>query len=254
MSTTSFTIYSIFSVAADGNGWLRGRTTGDCAMSSESVSPPRPAPSVTCPVCGTVVPRGAFCGACGAHLSPQRGNGPDWLRSRAYGAAPTEHLLAMSAISSLFPHLPHRSRAAFRVGLAALVVLLLLAALLRWQAALIAISALGFPVLFQIYLQESDVYHDLPARMMLVAATTGAVLGVGWAVLTGPVVARSYTAGLGVPAQVVLRDGLAIPVGSAVLMLVPAVLVRALHPPTRESLDGYVLQISRVRWAVPGIE
>ena len=197
--------------------------------------------STTCPACGTVVPQGAFCGACGAHLSPQRGNGPDRLRIKAYGAAPTEHLLSVSVISSLFPHLPHRSRAAFRVGLAALVIVLLLAALLRWQAALIGISALGFPLLFQIYLQESDVYRDLPVRAMLAAAISGAVLGVGWALLTGPVVARSYTAGFGVPAQVVLRDGLAIPVGSAVLMLLPVVLVRALHRPTRESLDGYLI-------------
>ncbi len=199
-------------------------------------------PSVTCRVCGTDVPLGAFCGSCGAHLSPQRGNGPDWLRIRAHGAAPGEHLLRVSVISSLFPHLPHRSRTAFRVGLAALVVVLVLVALLRWQAALIAISALGLPLLFQIYLQESDVYHDLPVRASLVAAVTGAGFGVGWALLTGPLVARSYTpVELGVSGQLVLRDGLAIPLAGAVLMLVPAVLVRMLRPPTQESLDGYVI-------------
>lgn len=213
-------------------------------MSTEPVSEPRqPAPSVTCRVCGTVVPLGAFCGFCGAHLSRQRGNGPDWLRVQTYAAAPGEHLLRMSAISSLFPHLPHRSRTAFRAGLAALVVALVVVALLRWQAALIALSALGFPLLFQTYLRESDVYDDLPVRALLLTAVTGAGLGVGWALLTGPIVARSYTIGpnLGLVAQQVLRDGLAIPVGGAVLMLVPAVLVRALRPPTRESLDGYLI-------------
>ncbi len=234
--------YSMFSVGVDENGRRRGRVRGDAPMNTGSV--PRiaqPTPSVTCRVCGTVVPLGAFCGSCGAHLSPQRGNGPDWLRIRAYGAAPGEHLLRLSVVSSLFPHLPHRSRTAFRLVLAALVVVLVLVALLHWQAALIALSALGFPLLFQIYLQESDVYHDLPVRALLVAAVTGAAFGLGWAVLTGPLFARSDTAALGVSGQVVLRDGLAIPLGGAVLMLVPAVLVRLLRPPTRESLDGYVI-------------
>ena len=214
----------------------------------------RPTPSVTCRVCGTVVPLGAFCGSCGAHLSAQRGNGPDWLRIRAYGAAPGEHLLRVSVISSLFPHLPHRSRTAFRVGLAALLVVLVMVALLRWQAALIALSALGFPLLFQIYLQESDVYHDLPVRALLVAAVTGAGFGVGWALLTGPVFAASDTAGLGVSGQVVLRDGLAIPLGGAVLMLIPAVLVRLLRPPTRESLDGYVIgSLGAIAYTAAGV-
>jgi hypothetical protein len=224
-------------------------------MSTESIpGSGQPIPSVTCRVCGTVVPLGAFCGSCGAHLSPQRGNGPDWLRIRAYGPAPGEHLLKASVTSSLFPHLPHRSRTAFRVGLAALFVVLMVVALLRWQAPLIALSALGFPLLFQIYLQESDVYHDLPVRALLVAAVTGAGFGVGWASLTGPLFARSDTIELGVSGQVVLRDGLAIPLGGAVLMLVPAVLVRLLRPPTRESLDGYVIgSLGAIAYTAAGV-
>jgi len=213
-------------------------------MSAESPSQRvQPTPPVTCPVCGTIDPPGAFCVSCGAHLSRQRGNGPDWMRVRAYAGAPGEHLLRMSAVSSVFPHLPHRSRAAFRAGLAVLVVLLVALALLRWQAALIAVTALGVPLLFLIYLEESDVYHHLPVRALVLTGVIGAGLGVGWAVLTGPIVARSYTAGsgLGSTGAHVLRDGLAIPAGGAVLMLVPAVLVRLLRPPTRESLDGYLI-------------
>lgn len=211
-------------------------------MSTQSVSQgPQSIPSVPCRVCGTVVPLGAFCGACGAHLSPQRGNGPDWLRPRAYGAAPGEHVLRVSVISSLFPHLPHRSRTTFRVGLAALIVVLIVLALLRWQAPLIGVSALGFLLLFQIYLQENDVYHDLPVRALVVAAVTGAGFGFGWARLSGPIVTRSYINELGVSTQTLLLEGLAIPVGGALLMLVPAALVRTLRPPTKESLDGFLI-------------
>lgn len=215
-------------------------------MSTESASPSGQAPpAVTCRVCGTEVPAGLFCGFCGSHLFPHPATGPDWLRMRAYSAAAGEHVLRLSAVSSLFPHLPRRSRAAFRMGLAGLVVLLVVLALLRWQAALIAVSALGFPLLFQLYLQECDVYDDLPVRTLLLTAVLGAGLGVGWALLTGPVVAQSYVVAIGVGPAVsahrLLYAGLAIPLGGAMLMLIPVVVVRLLRHPRLESLDGYLI-------------
>ena len=219
-------------------------------MSADSTSPGtsasanRPAaPTVTCRVCGTRVPAGAYCGFCGAALFRQPGHGPDWLRANAYGAAQTEHVLRLSVVSSLFPHLAHRSRAAFRWGLAALVVVLVVFALLRWQGALVAVSALGFPLLFLIYIEESDAYgdDDLPAVTMLLTAGLGAALGAGWALLSAPVVARSYSALGALPVHTILRDGVAIPVGGALLMLVPAVVVRLLRPRNLESLDGFVV-------------
>ncbi len=38
-----------------------------------------------------------------------------------------------------------------------------------------------------------------------------------------------------------LRDGLLIPLGGVILMLLPAVIVRLLRPPTREALDGFII-------------
>ena len=201
------------------------------------------ATTMPCPVCGKTVPRGAFCGLCGAHLIRQRGDGPDWLRIRAYGAAPGEHLLRLSLVSSLFPQLPRSSRRAFQVGLAAVILALVLFALLRWQPPLIAISALGLPLLFLIYLHESCVFDDLPVRTLLITAVLGVGLGVGWAWLTGTVVARSYDVALvsGRAGGGVLWERLAIPLGGAVLMLVPVVLVRMSRPAIRNSLDGFVI-------------
>jgi hypothetical protein len=219
-------------------------------MSTESTSegtpgsPGRPAvPTVTCRVCGTEVPVGAFCGFCGAVLSRQPGHGPDWLRVHAYGAAQGEHVLRLSVVSSLFPHLPHRSRAAFRWGLSALVVLLAVFAVLQWQGPLVAVSALGFPLMFFIYIEESDVYgdDDLPVATLLLTAVLGAALGAGWALLTAPVVARSYSALGGLTSQTILRDGLAIPIGGAVLMLIPVVVVRLMRSRNLESLDGFLI-------------
>jgi hypothetical protein len=200
-------------------------------------------PTTECRICKTDVPAGEYCGLCGCHLSPRRGEGPDWLRIRDFGAAPGEHLLQPSLASSLFPHLPTRSRMVFRIGLAVVLVALVVFALLRLPAALITVAALGFPLLFLLYLRESDGFADIPTRTWALTAALGIGLGVGWVLLTGAAVARSYgiALGAGVVGARMLRDGIGIPLGGLILMLAPAVIVRLLRPPTREALDGFMI-------------
>jgi hypothetical protein len=194
-------------------------------------------------VCQIDVPAGEYCGLCGCHLTPRRGEGPDWLRIRDFGAAPGEHVLQPSLASSLFPHLPPRSRTVFRIGLAVVLVALVAFALLRLPAALITVAALGVPFLFVLYLRESDALRDIPTRMWVLTAALGIGLGVGWVLLTGPVMARSYGIGLGtsVVGTRMLQNGIGIPLGGVILMLMPAVIVRLLRPPTREALDGFMI-------------
>ena len=110
----------------------------------------------------------------------------------AYAAAPGEQVLRLSVTSSLFPHLPHRSPHRFRIGLAVLFLALIAFALLRWQAPMIVVSALGLPLMFLLYLHEADVHRDLPIRSSVTTAVLGVGLGVGWALLTGTVVADFY--------------------------------------------------------------
>jgi hypothetical protein len=109
--------------------------------------------------------------------------------------------------------------------------------------ALVAVSALGFPLLFVLYLHESDGFDDLPARSWVLAAALGIALGVGWVLLTGMMVARSLQVGLGVgvAGTRMLSTGIGIPLGGVLLMLAPVVIVRLLGPPTREALDGFML-------------
>ncbi|OBK72798.1 hypothetical protein A5651_15470 [Mycobacterium sp. 1274761.0] len=194
-----------------------------------------------CQVCQTDVPAGQFCGLCGDFLTARKGNGPPWLRLRAYGAAPGEHLLRPSLASSLFPHLPHRSRRPFRVVLIVVLVGLVTFASLRMPAALITVAALGLPFLFVLYMRETDARRDLPTSTLFLATALGIGLGVGWVLLTGAVVARSYGVplGAGIAAGRMLREGLGIPVGGMIVMLVPAVVVRLMRPSDRESLDGF---------------
>jgi len=200
-------------------------------------------PMTECRICETDVPAGEYCGLCGCHLTPRRGEGPDWLRMRDYGAAPNEHLLQLSVASSLFPHLPQRSRTAFRIGLVVLVAALLAFTLLRLPGALITVASLGLPVLFVIYLRESDAQQDLPVGTLVLTAVIGIGLGVGWVLLTGAMVAKSYgiALGAGVVGARMLKMGVAIPLGGVLLMLMPTVIVRILRPSTREALDGFMI-------------
>ena len=54
----------------------------------------------------------------------------------------------------------HRSE----LDLAFLFLALIAFALLRWQAPLVTVGALGLPMMFLLYLHESEVDHDLPRR------------------------------------------------------------------------------------------
>ena len=200
-------------------------------------------PTMECSVCQLDVPAGNYCGLCGYHLEDKPGNGPGWLRIKAFSASPGEHLLTPNIVSSLFPQLPPKSRLVFLLGLGLVLVALVLATAFRLPAALITVAALGLPLLFLIYLQEADAHRDIPSATLILTSALGIALGVGWVLLTGAAVARSYGVplGAGISGFKMLRDGLGVPVGGMVLMLVPAVLVRVFRPGPRESLDGFAL-------------
>ncbi len=212
-------------------------------MSTESETAGGTPGMVECPVCQTEVPEGEFCGLCGLTLKEHGSSGPGWLRIKAYGASPGEHLLRPNIVSSLFPRLSASSRTPFLLGLGVLLAALLAATLFRLPAALITVAALGLPLLFLIYLQESDVFDDVPTGTLVATAGLGIGLGVGWVLLTGAVVAQAYDVGLGagIAGSRILRDGLGIPVANLLLMLAPAVVVRLIRPGQRESLDGFAI-------------
>jgi RsiW-degrading membrane proteinase PrsW (M82 family) len=203
----------------------------------------RTVPTMECRVCEMDVPAGAFCGFCGAHMTRHRGDGPDWLRAGAFGAAPAEHVLRPSVVSSLFPQLPSRSRTPFRIALLTLFIVVFVFAALSWQAPLVAVAMLGFPLLFVLYLQESDGFKDLPISTLLLTAVLGVGMGAAWAMFTDRMFARSYDVAIGTSVNEgqMLSHGLAVPLSGAILILLPALVVRLLRPPSRESLDGFLI-------------
>ncbi|WP_179474795.1 zinc ribbon domain-containing protein [Mycolicibacterium vinylchloridicum] len=201
--------------------------------------------TVDCPACGTEVPAGVFCGTCGAHLNPQPGDGPQWLRPRVFCAAPGEHVLRPAVASSLFPHLSQFSRTPFNLGLVLVVVAMAVAVQLRLPGALVTVAALGLPLLFVIYRHQSGVYRDIPRSSLAITVALGIAIGVSWVLLTGDLVIRETGAPFdaGIAGNRVLRDGLGVAEGGALLMMIPAVVVRLVRPGTRESLNGFVIGV-----------
>ncbi|CAN5724578.1 hypothetical protein BH09ACT8_BH09ACT8_13340 [soil metagenome] len=200
-------------------------------------------PVTECPVCRVDVPAGEYCGLCGLPLKEHKHDGPGWLRMRAFASAPGENLFFPSVASSLFPQLPAKSRAPFRLALIVVVVALVAFAMFRLPAALVAVAALGLPLLFVLYLHEIDAHRDVTFNVLALTVVLGIGLGICWVLLTGAMVARSYGVplGSGIAAYRLMREGLGVPLGSAILALLPVVLVRFTQPGNREALDGFMI-------------
>jgi hypothetical protein len=160
----------------------------------------------------------------------------------AHSAASGQRLLRPSVTTTIFPSLPRHSRTAFSAALIGVVALMLGSAIPLWQAALIGLVGFGVPLLFVIYLRETDAFVDLSVGTLLATAALGVAFGVAWGVATDVAVARTDDDALGLPVSPtrILITGLAIPLGFLILLLAPMILVRLIHPGVRESLDGFV--------------
>ncbi len=200
-------------------------------------------PRQLCTECRTEVPAGTFCGRCGSELAVEDSAARRWLRPRTFGAAPAEAVLAPHLASTLFPQLPSRSRTPFRWALAIATLALAASVAARLPAAGIAVSALGLPLLFVLYLRSSNINGDLPRMTLFLASALGAALGGGWVLLTGGLVAGSLNVSLGIGLAVhhLLGQGVAIPAAGMLLMLAPTVAVRLTRPAEREAMDGFTV-------------
>lgn len=202
-------------------------------------------PATRCPRCETDVPDGNFCGLCGCHLAAGSGDGSQWLRLTAFGAAPSERVLRPHLLSSLFPQLPGRSRRPFLIVGVLGALSLVGFVLLRMPAAGITVAALGLPMLFFFYLRASGADIGVGRRPLAAAAVLSAGLAALWVLVGGSVVARSY----GVPMSVglalhhVLGAGLGIPIAGMILMIVSVVLARLFRRAPGEVLDGFAIGV-----------
>jgi RsiW-degrading membrane proteinase PrsW (M82 family) len=178
-----------------------------------------------------MVPAGEFCGHCGAHLP--RAN---TSRRHAYAAVPSEPVVHLSIVSTLFPHLPHRRGGAFRWALlAGSAAVVILAAFHLFAPATIA-AVLLLPVLYLLYIYEVEVYESEPWLLVGATMVSGAILAYLFTSLTGPAVARleiSEDRGANI-----LLAGVAIPIVAQLLMLAGPMFLFFYRSRLREPLDG----------------
>ncbi len=211
-------------------------------MSTTSTTEQDVSQTVSCPHCGATVPDASFCGACGAKLNQTPFHKAS-RRSHNYAVFPDESMLRSSVVSSLFPQLTIRSRTTFRMAFSVLVVVLFSLALARLEPAVIAVSALGFPLLFICYVVEIDPIEwrfVLPAVGVILVS---AALGVAFALVLGPTVSEALQPGLSpsLTNTTVLRSALLVPVIAQLLLIVPLVLLLPRRPHETEALDGFTV-------------
>lgn len=188
-------------------------------------------PLVECPRCGLSVPAGEFCGHCGAPLTEGSAR-----RTHAFAAVPSEPVAHLSIITTLFPHLPHRQGAPFRVALVAGLVLVGVLAVLHLFAVAAVAAVLVLPALYLIYLYEVEIYENEPWIVIGATLITGAILGVGFARLSGDALAALVLTGDQDNAFVVA--GIAIPITAQALMLAGPLLLYLFRERFAEPLDG----------------
>ncbi|HET9780381.1 MAG TPA: PrsW family glutamic-type intramembrane protease [Candidatus Dormibacteraeota bacterium] len=197
---------------------------------SEPVEGP---PLVTCPHCGSVVPVGDFCGHCGAHLAAGSKR-----RTDSFAASPTEHVAHLSIVTTLFPHLPHRRGAPFRIGLIVGGAVVLFLAALHLFAPATAAAVLVLPVLYLIYLYEVEVYEEEPWTVLGATMVAGALLGfVSAYAFGGSLADRLMTGDRG---GAFLLAVIVIPIVDQALMLAGPMLLYRFRPQFREPLDGLI--------------
>jgi RsiW-degrading membrane proteinase PrsW (M82 family) len=178
-----------------------------------------------------VVPTGDFCGRCGAHLISDSKR-----RTHAFAAVPTERVAQVAIITTLFPHLPHRRGAPFRLALVAGgAVVLLLAALHLFALATVA-AVLVVPVLYLLYLYEVEVYESEPWLVVGATMVAGAILGIAFTNLLGGSLTQLLLTGDRETAF--LLAGLVMPIVGQALMLAGPLFLFRFRPQFREPLDG----------------
>ena len=209
--------------------------------------------TVVCGVCGTEVPPGSYCGACGSRLpglpgetDVRGGTAVPGPRDRGrYAADPDEHVLRPGIVSTIFPHLPHRSTLPFRLALLNGALLLILLALLSLAGPATMAAALLLPALYLLYLYEVGVYEDQPWLVISLTLVLGTLLGVSWGVFAGPLATQALVLiAFGRPdVGSFLVGGVLVPLVALALTLVgPALLLvrgRFAH-----ALDGFTFGVA----------
>lgn len=204
----------------------------------------------TCPACLESVPDATFCGNCGAGLVAPVTRWNVMLRPTVYATAHRERIWTPRVSSSYLPRLAGPMRTPFRIALLIVLIVMIACAFLRLNGIGGVTATLGWPLIFLIYVWETDVFRDIRPRIMVVSMVLGIASGVGWWLVGGKWLAGAYgvSTGEGLLLAQVLNVGFLLTLGGTVLMLLPALISRFIPVPRREALDGFVVATFGALW------
>ena len=194
---------------------------------------------------------GEFSAETGTRRGAAAGTLNTLLRPAVYATAPRQPVWLPRVSSTLFPRMPSVALRPFRLALIGVLAAVLVLVNVPVSGPLGVLSVIGWPLLFLIYVWQSDAFRDIPIRILAVAAVLGVALGVGWWLAAAKIVAGSYGVSTGA-GQALLGDalnvGLLVSLGGGVMMLIPAFVTRLFPVPDRESLDGFVVGAFGALW------
>jgi RsiW-degrading membrane proteinase PrsW (M82 family) len=219
------------------------------AISAAGGTVPDGAGRVQCGHCGVEIQDGAFCSACGAHLThadQRRAAG----RTHADAASPDEAVHQPALLSTLLPHLGQYRLHLYRWALVA-GALGVVATLLLGNAGLATIlAALVVPTVYVAYIHQADVHEGEPVLVIGSTVLAGALLGVALAALVrfylGKLaLSQLLAAAQGAPsASLVLLLGVTVPLLSELVKLVGPVTLRRWPRFRNEIMDGAVFGVA----------
>jgi RsiW-degrading membrane proteinase PrsW (M82 family) len=202
-----------------------------------------------CTHCGVEVEAGAFCSACGAHLShadQSRAAG----RTHAFAASPHEAVHQPALLSTLLPHLERYRLHLYRWALVA-GMLGVVATLLVGNAGMATIlAALVVPLIYVAYIHHADVHEGEPVIVLASTVLIGGLAGAGLALLTRQYLGQLALAQIAAMAQgrpplsLLLFLGITLPLLGELLKLVGPLLLRRWPHFRNEVMDGAVFGVA----------
>lgn len=208
-------------------------------------------PTRQCPACHSTVPVATFCGDCGAQFQKPVSRWSTLLRPGVFANAHRETVWVPRVTSALFPRLAGAARKPYRLGLILTLTAVIVLSAMAVQGPLGVISVIGWPLMFLIYVWDSDSFRDIPHRILVTAMLLGIGLGIATWLTVGKLIAGSYGLSTG-SSLILLGEGLdvgfLISLSAAVLMLVPTLVTRLFPISVRESLDGFVVGAFGALW------
>ncbi len=192
-----------------------------------------------CPHCGRETPEGEYCTHCGARLAtPSRPF--DARRTHTYAANPHEHVLHLSVVTTLFPHLSPRQTHQARWLLLGAALIILCIGLGRLVPLAFVLAALLVPILYLAYFYVSELYADEPLPVLIATFVSGALFGTLVSAGFYSVILSQRSLGFGSSPSYVVLTGVVLPLLSQALMLAGPLVLYLVRPRFNHFLDGLV--------------